>query len=93
MATRHGGGGLAQWLGWVLSPGVGPALLMTFNVTVVVLLLCLAAMSLDDLVSFHAPFLLFIVTMLLIAVNWYYAVSRRLEREARETRKKGDKEK
>jgi len=66
------GSTIGSFIAYVLSPGIGPGLMITFNVTTAILLLCLASMGSVGVAAFHIPFLLFLTFGLLISVNWFY---------------------
>jgi len=58
----------------ILAPGVGPGLIIAFNVTVVALLLFLVWMAVVGVGASHVPIFLFLATGLLLSVNWFYAI-------------------
>ena len=66
------GSAIGSFIAHVLSPGIGPGLMITFNVTTAILLFCLASMGSVGIAAFHIPFLLFLTFGLLLSVNWFY---------------------
>ena len=46
------GSTIGSFIAYVLSPGIGPGLMITFNVTTAILLLCLASMGSSALLRF-----------------------------------------
>ena len=63
---------IASFIAYVLAPGIGPGLMIAFNVTTAFLLFCLASMGSVGIAAFHIPFLLFLAIGLLVSVNWFY---------------------
>ena len=82
------GSSIGSFIAYVLSPGIGPGLMITFNLTTAILLLCLASMGSVGIAAFHIPFLLFLTFGLLVSVNWFYIAKMNSDNDKKDQMKK-----